>query len=103
MEIISDLLGSGNTGLLIAVGCCLLCVVGVIILIAFSLLGTVFDLLGNGLEFFLGIFNALPIPGCGCVLVFGGCALIVGAAWFVVSGLAGCANNYTNFCALLGQ
>ncbi len=100
-QIFNELLG-GN-GLLIAVGCCLLCVVGGVLLVILNLLGSVIGLISGGVEVLAGIIGGLPGSGCGCLLLVGGCGAVALVGWLILGGLAGCDTTYTNFCALLGR
>lgn len=97
---LDQLLQGTSLPVLLAVGCCLLCVVGVLI----TVLTPVFDLLGGLLELVTGLFSAGPVPGCGCVAVIALIAGVLVCGWLVLSVLDSCGTvNPMNFCTLFGR
>lgn len=100
-----DFLGGIDSGSLIwVVGigcvCCLL-----IIVLGFGLqfIGTALGLVGNVFEVIFGLFGAGPLPGCGCIVVGGGCGLVLLLGYLFISAAASCGTNPTNFCTLIGR
>ena len=89
--------------LLIVIAGCGLCIVGIILLFVFQLLGGVIGALGNVVELFTGILSAGPLESCGCIILVGGCGLCVLLVALAASALGACDTNPTNFCALFGR
>lgn len=83
-----------NTLLVLALGCGVLCVVGLVVVFGFQVLSSFFGLV----ELFTGVISGGPASWCGCLILIGICgALAAGAAVIVV-----CNNNPNamNFCLL---
>ncbi len=101
---LDQILQGANIWVLLGVGCCGLCVVGLIL----SAVAPIFDLIGGLLELIVnlvtGLFGVGPIPGCGCavlIAVVGG-VLLIGA--FLAAVLSTCGTtDATNFCTLFGR
>lgn len=90
-------LDPANT-LFLAVGCAVLCGVGLVLLLGLQILGSA-----------LNIFTALaglfsdPLGGCGCVLGLLGCAGCAALSAIMAQSLATCGTpNAVNFCRLFG-
>ncbi len=91
-------------GVLLAVGLgCVCCLVLIILAFGIQIIGTVIGFLTHIIELVFGILGAGPIPGCGCVLVFGGCGTLLVIGYLLVSAVNGCDINPTNFCTLIGR
>jgi hypothetical protein len=86
-----------------AIALCGLCIVGIVLLFAFQLIGGVVEALGSIFEFFTGILSAGPLEACGCFLFIGGCGVCALLVVLVANGLGSCETNPTNFCALFGR
>lgn len=89
--------------LLIIGGGCGLCIVGIILLFVFQLLGGVIGAFGNFVELFTGVLTAGPLESCGCIFLLGGCGVCALLIALAASALGACETNPTNFCALLGR
>lgn len=97
---LEQLLSGSNLPVLLAAGCCLLCVIGVLI----TVLTPVFNLLGGLLDIASALFSVGPLPGCGCVValaVVGG-LILCGAMVLSVAGTCG-TPEAANFCILFGR
>lgn len=92
-----------NTILLVIVGGCGLCIVGIILLFAFQLVGGVLEAFGSITDIIGNVLGGGPIGGCGCFLVLGGCGFCGVLIFLAASALNDCGANPTNFCALLGR
>jgi hypothetical protein len=100
---IGQLLGNANP-LLIGLGLCALCIVGVILLFSLQLLSSVFDIIGTVFELLFGAIGGEPTSCCGCITVIGGCALVGGLIAVANSLLSTCGTpQATNWCNLLGR
>ena len=92
------LLQNANLGspLLLAVGCAVLCVVGLLLFFGLQILGTGLHTILGLFQLVGGILHGGPIAWCGCLAVIFVCAGIVGGALL----FAGCKANPTsmNFC-----
>lgn len=97
---LDQLLNGNNLPALLAVGCCLLCVVGLLI----TVLTPVFNLLGGLVDIASGLFNLGPLPGCGCVVALAivGGLLLCGTLVMSVASTCG-TPNAANFCILFGR
>jgi hypothetical protein len=96
-----DVLGDISL-LTVAVVCCVSCAGGLILLfvigIAADILGAVFGIVEIGFD----LFNAGPVPGCGCVLVIGVCGSCSAFTYFALQTLSTCGTpDAVNFCRLL--
>ncbi|MBK8025948.1 MAG: hypothetical protein IPK19_32335 [Chloroflexi bacterium] len=90
--------------ILLAVGIgCLCCVLAIVLGFGLQIVGVGIELIGNIFEVVLGAFGAGPVPGCGCIAIVGGCGLILGFAYLLVSAIVSCDTNPTNFCTLIGR
>ncbi|TVR22280.1 MAG: hypothetical protein EA396_06325 [Anaerolineaceae bacterium] len=93
-----EILGQINitTLVLLCGGACLLAVFLFIILPIFSgILNIVFSVL----DVFLSLFQAGPLPGCGCVMVLAGCACTGTLAVVLIDALSTCNTaDPVNFC-----
>lgn len=97
-----DILGSGAP-LLIALGCIVLCIVGVILFIGMQIIGGVFGIFGGVVDVVFELATAGPVPGCGCVVVVVGCMLCVGVVLAISSVLSTCGTpDAVNFCRIFG-
>ncbi|MDZ4764916.1 MAG: hypothetical protein SGI73_10215 [Chloroflexota bacterium] len=91
----------GGTALLIGVGLCGLCVVGIVLSIGLQIFGVVFDLIGSVFQLVFGAAGGSP---CGCIVVIGALVVCGGVTWLVIAGLSACGTPAaTNFCALIGR
>ena len=81
--------------------CGVLCIGGLVIGVAFTLLDFVFDILGTVIGLAVDLIEVGPIPGCGCVMLAGllfGCVLF--GTWFV-DAMATCGTaEAVNLCRL---
>ncbi len=93
-----DLLQNVNLGspILLAVGCAVLCVVGLLLFFGLQILGTTVHTVAGLFELVGGIVNGGPIAWCGCLGVLFVCAGVIGGALLFAS----CKTNPTsmNFC-----
>jgi hypothetical protein len=97
---LDQIFSANNLPALLAVGCCLLCGVG----LAVTVLTPVFNLLGGLLELAGALFELGPIPGCGCVVALVVVGGVVLTGLFLASVLSACGTpNATNFCTLFGR
>ena len=92
-----------GTVLLIAVGCGVLCVVGIGLLFSLQIITSVVGMFAGIFQVFGTVLNGGPLAWCGCILLFVICgAITVLGIWFV-SILSTCGTeNAVNFCRLLG-
>jgi hypothetical protein len=89
--------------LIVALGCGVLCVIGIGLLFSLQIVTSLFGSLLGIFELFGNVFSGGPIAWCGCiVVVFGciGCALL--ALWIVPLLMSCDSPNAVNFCQLLG-
>lgn len=97
-----DLLQNINLGspVVLAVGCAVLCVVGLLLFFGLQLLGTTLNTVAGLFQLVGGIMNGGPIAWCGCLVVVFVCVGIVGGALLFAS----CRTNPTsmNFCLFFG-
>ncbi len=97
---LDQLFQGSSLPVLLGVGCCLLCGVGLVL----TVLAPVFDLLGGIVEMVVGLFGVGPVPGCGCVVVVALVASVLVVAALTMSILSTCGTpNATNFCTLFGR
>lgn len=90
-----------NTALLLGVGLCGLCVVGVVLLIGAQLLGIGFEIIGGILEFVFGVVGGNP---CGCIVIVGMLVVCGGGVYLIATTIAACGTpDATNFCSLIGR
>jgi hypothetical protein len=93
-----DLLQNANLGspILLAVGCAVLCVVGLLLFFGLQILGTTLHTFLGLFQVAGGILNGGPIAWCGCLAVIFICAGLVGGTLLFAS----CKTNPTsmNFC-----
>src|SRR5690606_17368566 len=89
--------------LLIIGGGCGLCIVGIILLFVFQLLGGVIGAFVIFVEVFMGVLTAGPLDSCGCFCLLGGCGVSALLIALAASALGACETNPTNFCALIGR
>ncbi|MBL8134932.1 MAG: hypothetical protein JNL42_23960 [Anaerolineae bacterium] len=101
MDILTAIQGNP---VLLAVGIgCLCCVMALVLGFGLQIIGVGIELFSSVFEVIFGLFGAGPVPGCGCIVVGGGCALILLLAYLLVSAVASCETNPTNFCTLIGR
>lgn len=87
-----------GTLLLLAIGCVLLCVFGLLIVFGLQLIGTTLSTFLGIFEFFGGIIGGGPAAWCGCLVFLFICGGIAAIVWVVTSCNA---NPYSmNFCQL---
>ncbi|MBZ0291865.1 MAG: hypothetical protein K8L99_04785 [Anaerolineae bacterium] len=95
---------SPNTAVLLAVGCVLLCGVGIILVIGLQIIGGLLDIIGGIFNIVFGLFDFGPLPGCGCfltVFICGGCGL---ATLLITQVMATCGTpDAVNLCLLFGR
>ncbi len=101
MEILQHI--DGNTAILLGAGLCVLCLVLPILMSGLHFIGMILDLLTNVVGAVLNILAGGPASWCGCLLVIGGCGMVVAVVWLIATGLSNCATYPTNFCALFGR
>ena len=93
-----NLLQNANLGspILLAVGCAVLCVVGLLLFFGLQILGTTLHTVLGLFQVAGGVLNGGPIAWCGCLAVIFVCAGLVGGALLFAS----CKTNPTsmNFC-----
>lgn len=94
MEIFGQI--NSTTLVLLCGGLCLFAIFAFIILPIFSsILGVVFGVL----DVFLSLFQAGPLPGCGCVMLLAGCACTGTLAFVLFDALMTCNTaDPVNFC-----
>ena len=90
-----DFLQNANV-LTLAVGCGVLCVVGLLLFFGLQILGTGLHTVVGIVQVLGGIVNGGPIAWCGCLAVIFVCAAVAGGALLFAS----CKANPTsmNFC-----
>lgn len=94
---------NGNTAVLLAVGLCALCLVGVLLAFGLQLITGIVAAITH-LAALIGHFiSGGPAVWCGCLVAIGGCGVLVLLVWLITSSLATCSTNPTNFCALFGR
>jgi hypothetical protein len=100
-----DLLASlDSNSILLAVGIgCGCCILVIVLVFGLQIIGTAFELISSVFEVIFGVAGAGPIPGCGCIVVGGGCGVILLIAYLIVSAAASCGTNPTNFCTFIGR
>ena len=81
---------------LIALGCTVLCVVGVLLLFGMQLLGTTLHTVLGIFQLVGGIVNGGPLAWCGCLAVLFVCAAVVGGTLLFASCKAN--PSSMNFC-----
>ncbi|GEM_PF-677955 len=96
-----------GSAVLIALGLGVVCVIGVILLLAVNILGGAFGIVGNllgGITGLLGGITSNPVSCCGCFALLGVIA-VCGASIFGISQLfSGCGTvDATNFCSFFGR
>ncbi len=93
-----DLLQGVNLGspVLLAVGCAVLCVVGLLLFFGLQILGTGIHTVMGIVQIVGGIVNGGPIAWCGCLAVVFVCAGVVGGALLFASCKAN--PSSMNFC-----
>lgn len=101
MEILQNV--DGGTALLVVAGLCVLCLVLPILMSGLHFVGIFIDLISNVVGAIMGILAGGPASWCGCLVVIGGCGLVIAAVWLISTGLSTCATYQTNFCALFGR
>lgn len=93
-----NLLQNVNVGtpVLLAVGCAVLCVIGLLLFFGLQILGTTLNTVTGLFQLVTGILNGGPVAWCGCLAVLFVCAGVVGGALLFAS----CKANPTsmNFC-----
>lgn len=85
-----------GTPVLLAVGCAVLCVIGLLLFFGLQILGTTLHTVTGLVQLVTGILNGGPVAWCGCLAVLFVCAGVVGGALLFAS----CKANPTsmNFC-----
>lgn len=93
----------GSTLLIAAVGCCLLCGVGVVLLLLTQLLGSVFDIFSSVFGLVFNVVEGGPVSWCGCLALIGVGLVCGGLVLVLAQALSTCGTpNAVNFCRLLG-
>ena len=80
----------------LALGCAVLCVVGLLLFFGLQILGTTMHTVLGLFQVVTGIVHGGPVAWCGCLVAIFVCVGVVGGALLV----AGCKTNPTsmNFC-----
>lgn len=81
-----------------------LCVVGVILLFALNIIGTLFGAAGTLLSLGTDVVTGGPVTWCGCLVLLALLVICGGALLLIGSALATCGMpNAVNLCALFGR
>lgn len=93
-----------GTVLLVAVGCVVLCFVGIGLSIGLSFIGNFLHMFTQFFQLFTHILSGGPVSWCGCLLLILSCFVCTGVTIFIVSFLPSCSGpNAINFCRLIGR
>lgn len=86
---------------LLLVVCGLVCVGTLVLAFVLPVLDVVFEVVGAIIEFSLEIFNAGPVPGCGCVILAVILATCAGVSIWFADALSTCGTaDQVNLCRL---
>jgi len=97
MEFLQNL--DPNTVTLIALGCGVLCIGGIVLFFLSQILGVLGTVVGA-----LGGFAADPLSCCGCIVVIALLVMCGGGVLLIGNALAACGTPAaTNLCTLLGR
>lgn len=101
---LDQLLQGNNVYVLLAVCCCGLCGLGLAMSILGPFVDIAFGILGMIVDVASTLFEAGPVPGCGCVVVAAliAAVLLVGAIVLSITSTCG-TPQATNFCTLFGR
>lgn len=101
MEFLQNL--DGGTVILLALGCGLLCVVGVALSLGFQLVGGFLDLVGGVFAIFGGLTGGGEISCCGCIVLLGGLSVCGVGAFAIYQLTQTCGTpDAINLCRLFG-
>ncbi len=101
MEFLQDI--DANSALLIAVGCVVLCGVGLLLFFGLQIIGGTFGVLIGFVELFVQVLSGGPVAWCGCFLLLVSCALCSGIVIFLATMLPKCSTpEAVNFCRFFG-
>jgi hypothetical protein len=95
-----EILQSADLGtvLVIAIGCVLLCVVGLVLFFGLQIIGTTITTFAGVMELFSGVISGGPAAWCGCLVFLFLCVGLVGGAFLYVT--CSTSPNSMNFCLL---
>jgi hypothetical protein len=88
-----------GTLILLAVGCALLCVVGIVLFFGLQIISTAATTVLGFFNLILHLVNSGPAGWCGCLLVIFACAGCAGVALFITT--CNTNPNSINFCLFL--
>jgi hypothetical protein len=89
---------------LLALCCGLLCVGGVFLMLGLQIIGGLLDVFTSIFELFFDVLSGGPVAWCGCLVLLGGCAGIVGLGIMLSQALATCGTpQAVNFCSFFGM
>jgi hypothetical protein len=101
---LDQILQGNNVYVLLGVCCCGLCIIGVVLSVVMPFLDIVMGLAGMVIDFAGMLFQAGPVPGCGCVVVVAFVVAVLVVGLLMTSVLSGCGTpQATNFCTLFGR
>lgn len=89
---------------LLALGCVLLCGVGVLLFLGLQIIGGVFDIVSGVLGLFFDILGGGPVSWCGCLLFLVALFACGGLTLLGAQALATCGTpDAVNLCTLFGR
>ena len=93
-----NLLQNANLGtpVLLALGCGVLCVVGLLLFFGLQILGTTLHTVAGIFQLVTGVIHGGPVAWCGCLAVLFVCAAVVGGVLLFASCKA--SPTSMNFC-----
>ncbi len=103
MDILQQLNISGETATLLAIGLCVLCIVGPLLLSGLHIIAAIVGAITHLIAVVLHVIGGGPQAWCGCLVLIGGCGFVAFVVWLIATGLSSCSTNPTNFCALFGR
>jgi hypothetical protein len=104
MDILQQLNINGGTAALLAVGLCVLCIVGPLLLSGLHFVAAIVDAIGQLITMALQVVSGGPQAWCGCLVVIGGCGFIAFVIWLLSMGLSTCGTDAAmQFCSLFGR
>ncbi len=93
-----------DSAFLLALGCVLLCGVGVFLFLGLQVIGGVLNIFGSFVGLFFDILSGGPVAWCGCLLVIVTLFACVGLALLGSQALSSCGTaNAVNLCSFFGR
>jgi hypothetical protein len=92
-----------QTAFFLAVGCVLLCGVGIVLFLGLQIIGGIFEIFSSVLSLFFDILGGGPLSWCGCLLFIVLCVGCVGLTLLGIQALSTCGTQEAvNLCRLIG-